>query len=697
MRELLNNIAFDPLIAQHWIAGLAVILFLSALSAGVGRLKSYFSRLVAGLFLILALLNPQAVNEDRDPLPDTVLILTDTSDSMQIGQRARIATAIKTALQDEFSTASNLDVITVNLPQDPRGTLLAKALTDGLSSVPKSRLAGVIALTDGRAHDITTQTARILPDGIPFHALIIGDENARDRRISAIKSPKFGVVGEQAEFELRVDDPGFEGERARIEVKLNGTLKARFPITIGTPVSIPLEIERRGSNTVEMSVAGVDGELTLNNNLYVSEISGIRDRLRVLLITGEPHSGGRAWRNLLKSDPALDLVQFTILTVPGLKNPNARPTELSLIQFPTRQLFEEKLDEFDLIIFDQYERRSFSTRNGRRQPNILPQYYQNMTRYVENGGALLLATGPAFSGAGSLYRTPLVSILPTRPNGKIIDQAFRPALNDKGRRHPITSSFKGQTSENWGHWYRTIDNDPISGDVLMEGPDGAPLFLIDKVGNGRVAMLMSDQAWLWSKGHNGGGPYSEMFRRTAHWLMGEPDLDAEVLQANAKDGRLEIERRSLNDVTGPARITYPDGTRASANFDKISDGVYRAELPLRGQGAYRLEHGSLSAITAIGALNPREFSELLPSTEILAPLSTDTGGKLISLGLDVNKVPLILRVRAGKPTAGGDWIGLVSHEAFVVTQSRRTPLAPGLLLFALFFIFLIWAWRQESQ
>ncbi len=697
MRELFQNIAFDPLIGTPLLIGLTALIFLAALASGVGRLKSYFARLVAGLFLILALLNPQAVDEDREPLADTVLVLTDTSESMLLGQRAAIARAIETELQSELGTAPDLDIVTVKIPPSVNGTNLAKSLSDGLASLPKSRLAGVIAITDGRAHDITEETTKLLPDGVPFHALIIGDETARDRRIRAIKSPKFGVVGEQAEFELQVDDPGFEGERARIEVKLNGTLKARFPITIGNPVSIPLEIERRGSNTVEMIVQGVEGEITLNNNLYVSEISGVRDRLRVLLITGEPHNGGRAWRNLLKSDPALDLVQFTILTVPGVKIRNARSGELSLIPFPTRQLFEEKLDEFDLIIFDQYERRSFPTRSGRRQPNILPQYYQNIVRYVEDGGGLLLATGPAFAGQGSLFRTPLVSILPSRPNGEVIEDIFRPELNEKGARHPITSSFKGEISENWGHWYRAIDNDPISGDVLMDGPDGSPLFIIDKIRDGRVAMLMSDQAWLWAKGHDNGGPYREMFRRTAHWLMGEPDLDAEVLSAVSEDGRLKIERRSLNDVTGPVKVIYPNGTQATATFDKAADGIYRAELPLRGQGAYRLEHGGLTSITAIGALNPREYAQLLPSQDLLAPLAQATGGRIVPLGLDVNQVPTIRRVDAGKKTTGRDWIGLIAHKDYVVSQSRRTPLAPGILFFMLIFIFLAWAWRQEGQ
>jgi len=600
------------------------------------------------------------------------------------------------ALKAKFREDGNLDIITISIPQDNEGTLLAAALNDALASAPSERLAAVVALTDGRSHDVAEATASFLPEGIPFHSLIIGEPEARDRRILATKAPKFGVVGEQAEYELLVEDPGFDGERARIELKLNGDVKARFPITIGRPLSIPLEIERRGSNTVELTVQGVEGELTLNNNLFVSEIQGVRDRLRVLLITGEPHNGGRAWRNLLKSDPALDLVQFTILTSRN-KYTNATERELSLIQFPTRQLFEERLDEFDLIIFDQYERRSLSRGRGRSQPTILPQYFQNIAHYVEDGGGLLLATGPAFATQASLYRTPLVTVLPARPTGETLTGAFRPELNSKGRRHPITSDFQGNEDQAWGPWYRVVDNDPIGGDVLMDGPDGVPLFVIDKVEDGRVAMLMSDQAWLWAKGHEGGGPYREMFRRTAHWLMGEPELDAETLTAVRDGEELVITRRSLDDVDAPVTVISPDGTQRRITLDRIAEGLYRATTPLAGQGAYRLQNDDISTITAVGALNPKEYENLLPSEDVLAPLSDATGGIVKSVELSASNLPTIRRPRAGRTTTGNNWMGLVAHETYTVTQSRRTPLAPGIFLFALFFIFIAWAWRREGK
>ena len=696
MLDLLPNMAFDPLLATGWIIALGSLMFLAALAAGIGRLRSYFLRLLAGLFLVLALLNPQTVVEERDPLQDAILVIKDESESMKLGDRAEAADKTYRALIEQLKADPSLDVSTALIRPDSDGTRLTTSLIDGLGNLPASRLAGVIAITDGQVHDLPQKPETLLPEGVPFHSIIIGEEKARDRRISAIVAPKFGLVGEQAEFELRVDDPGFEGERANIQIKLNGETKARFPATIGNRISIPIEIERRGPNTVELTVRAAENELTLNNNVFVAEIAGIRDRMRVLLVTGEPHNGGRSWRNLLKSDPAVEMVQFTILTNPRVKNTNARQGELSLIAFPTRQLFEEKLDEFDLIIFDHFRRRFAPSRSGRSTPILSPVYLQNVARYVDNGGALLMATGPAFAEKDSIYRSPLSAVLPTRPTGETTKEGFKPELNEKGRRHPITSSFAGKEDQTWGKWFRIIDNNPISGDVLMEGPDAAPLLVIDKVGEGRVAMLMSDQAWLWSKGFDGGGPYSEMFRRTAHWLMGEPDLDAEKLTATAENGLLAIERRTLEDRSQTVVVEKPDGTKETVRLSKTSNGIYRGSVKSAGQGAYRLASGEVTTITAIGSLNPKEYAKLQPTTEHLTPLAEGTGGGLFATELSAN-IPAIRRTKPGKTSSSADWMGLVAHEDYAVRSSKRSPLAPGWLFFILALLSMGGAWLREGK
>jgi uncharacterized membrane protein len=383
------------------------------------------------------------------------------------------------------------------------------------------------------------------------------------------------------------------------------------------------------------------------------------------------------------------------LTSPGLKNVNADTDELSLIRFPVQQLFEEKLDEFDLIIFDQFTRRSRPGRSGRAAPILQPYFIQNIAQYVEKGGALLIATGPGFAGDASLFRSPLAAVLPARPTGKVAEYGFKPMLNDKGRRHPVTAPFFGGEDQSWGEWFRIIESNIVSGDILMNGPADEPLLVIENVGEGRVAMLMSDQAWLWSRGYDGGGPYSEMFRRLAHWLLGEPDLDAEKLTARADGDTLLVERSTLSDSPQKVIVQKPDGTAQTVTLKQIEPGLYRGTVKTAGQGAYRLNGGDVSTITAIGTLNPKEFSDLTPTSVILDPLVQATGGQSVLLG-DNNALPSIERVRPGKTATDGS-ISLTAHEEFVIKASKRTPLAPGLLFFALAAIAIGWAWRREGQ
>lgn len=691
-----SNIVFDPLIATNLIAIIFTLAMLGAVLGGFARLRSFVFRSLAALFIALALLNPQTVEEEKEPLKDELLIITDNSTSATLGGRDQMVKTIVSKLSDKAKSLDNLDITEVRTGNNDDGTKLATTMVEALSSLPQNRLAGVIAITDGQVHDIPKSAEGLLPEGVPFHAIILKDDTSRDRRISSILAPRFGLVGEQTDFQVRVDDPGHEGETAVIQIRVNGELIARFPATIGNKVAIPIKIERRGTNTVELNVVPADNELTLKNNIFVSEISGIRDRMQVLLVTGEPHRGGRAWRNLLKSDPSVDMVHFTILTTPGVKNPLAGTSELSLIAFPTRRLFEEKLSEFDLIIFDQFTRRSTPGNRGRSRPIISPLYLQNIARYVERGGALLVATGPGFAAENSLYRSALAAVLPARPTGDIAEYAYQPQITDKGRRHPVTASFSGKEDQNWGQWYRIVESDVIGGHILMQGPGEEPLLVLENVDDGRVGMIMSDQAWLWARGHDGGGPYSELFRRMAHWLLGEPDLDAEKLTATPNGDDLIIERSSLSDKEQKVIVRKPDGTAEAVPLKRIGEGLFRGVTRTSGQGAYILKSGNVNTVTAIGDLNPKEFSDLVPTTEILNPLSDATGGGIFQITPE-DTLPEFRRIKSGRKTMGDNWIGLVENNEFVTRNSRRKPLAPGLLFFILAIGSLAFAWRREGQ
>lgn len=681
-----NALAFDPLLAPWVIAVLVTFGLIGAALTGTARLRSFLPRAMAVLVIGMALMNPQSVTEERESLPDVALIIVDKTESANIGQRAETITEAANQLATNLAARDGMEIITVSISPSDQGTQIVPTLLEGIANLPRDRIASVFVVTDGQIHDLPEDSQKLMPGGVPFHALIAGDTSARDRRMSAINAPRFGLVDEMADFEIRVDDPGFEGQQALIQVRLNGREQATFNVTIGEKVTIPVTVERRGSNTVELIAQGVEGELTYVNNIFVQDMSGIRDRLRVLLITGEPHSGGRAWRNLLKSDPSVDLIQFSILR-PQDKPFGANQDELSLIPFPMRQLFEDNVDEFDLIILDQYRRR-----------NILsPYYFQNIARYVSNGGALLVAAGPPFAEPSSVYRSPLATVLPVRPKGTVSEGAFRPELTDKGERHPITSGFAGREAERWGRWYRAIDADVISGDVLMVTEDDAPLLVLDDVEKGRAAVLLSDQAWLWARGVDGGGPYNEMFRRLAHWLMGEPDLEAERLSATITDGRMDITRNTLSDGPQSARIIGPDGRAQIAELTRTAPGVYVGQIAAPEDGTYRVQSGDIQAIAAAGALNPAEFSDLIPTQAKLAPLVTATDGHSRFIGENGVTLPELRDVKPDAKASGDSWAGLVRHDRYDVTASTRKPFAPVLLFFALAVLMMAWAWRAEGR
>ena len=154
-------------------------------------------------------------------------------------------------------------------------------------------------------------------------------------------------------------------------------------------------------------------------------------------------------------------------------------------------------------------------------------YYDYIAEYVENGGALLVAAGPEYASGQSIARTPLMSALPAMPTGNVVEEGFHPRLTEVGERHPVTRGLEGSTAEppNWSRWFRVIDIQQPDGQVVMNAAGERPLLVLNRRGEGRVGMLLSDQGWLWARGFEGGGPHVSLYRRMAHWLMKEPELE----------------------------------------------------------------------------------------------------------------------------------------------------------------------------
>lgn len=675
-------LTFAPLIEPAVIAALAGLALAAAAFALARGMKGWLWRALAASLLAAALANPALVREQREALSDIALLITDDSPSMEVGARSDSAERTAQALREAAERDASLELIELSGGTAPDGTRLTPLLRDGLGRIPRERLAGVIIASDGQVHD-APEDADTFGIEAPLHHVVTGRPDARDRRLIVSEAPAYGLVGEEVTFTLRVEDEGAPAGTATVELSIDGGEPITARVQIGRDVEVRAELQNRGPNTVQIEVEAGEEELSLVNNRAAVNVTGVRDRLRVLLVTGEPHNGARAWRNLLKSDPSVDLVHFTILR-PLDKDDSVPPDELALIAFPTFELFQLRLEEFDLVIFDRYRRRGI----------LRPLYLDNIAQYVRRGGAFLVTTGPPYAGPESLARSPLAGVLPAAPDGTITEGAFRPEVSEAGLRHPVTAPMAGVQS-GWGPWYRRIGASAVSGETILESPDGEPLLTLARAGEGRAAILLSDQAWLWERGHEGGGPHDELFRRVAHWLMGEPELDEERLTSVVADGTLSVTRTTLAETAPPLNVQWPSGRTQTLDMVEASPGRFQAETSALEQGLVRLQNGDLTAVVASGPLNPREYADLRPNPDGLSTLVEATGGGVIAIPPD-SPAPEIRRVSENSRAYGADWIGLKRNNAYVVTDAQRTPLAPGLLIAALALALLAGAWRREG-
>ena len=687
------SIDFVPLVDWRLIAVLAAVVGAVSLLGLIRRAPGVWIRTLAAILFVLALLDPSLKEEDREILPGVVAVVVDRSASQTLADRTAETDAARAELETRLGRMRGLEARWIDVTSTGAdGTELFDALERGLADVPSDRIAGAVLITDGQVHDVPERVEQ-LGFNAPLHVLLTGNENERDRRLVVHSSPRFGIVGEEQPITFRVEDlgPREEGsgpQRTRVTISRDGEPITGMNVTLGDNVTVPVEITHGGRNIIEIEAEEAPGELTALNNRAVITVEGIRDNLRVLLVSGEPHAGERTWRNILKSDASVDLVHFTILRPPE-KQDGTPISQLSLIAFPTRELFSVKIDEFDLIIFDRYQSRG-----------VLPVlYYDNIARYVEDGGAVLVAAGPEYADNGSIYRTPLASVLPAAPTGTIVETPYRAGVSDDGHRHPITRELLASGDEpDWSRWFRLIDADVSGGSTLMTGPDDKPLLVVEREGEGRVALMLSDHAWLWARGFEGGGPYVPLLRRLAHWLMKENDLEEEALIAQGRGDDLVIERRTMADSAEPALVETPAGDRVEVAMEEIEPGLWRGETPVTDLGIYRIAQGDLRTLTNIGPDNPREFADVRSTGAGLAPMASGTGGGVFRIA-DAGgvSVPRVLPMRATTTMHGGDWMGLKTTDASILRGVRAFPLLAGLLGLALLLGALGLTWYREGR
>ncbi|TAL81343.1 MAG: hypothetical protein EPN75_04655 [Beijerinckiaceae bacterium] len=689
------SFSFTPLLPVALLAAFAVLAVIVT-ALGLWQRRSGTLLRAIGLALVLAaLFDPAVIRENKQPLKDVVAVVVDHSGSQSIGERPIQTEKAKDELVKRLKALGNVDVRVIDsnrLDTEDEGTRLFTALNDGLSDVPSERIGGVFMITDGDVDDIPKSVAA-LGFKAPLHAFITGHKGERDRRIELLDAPRFGIVGKETTIQLRVLDTGTGHEPVVIHVRRDGNQIAEVTAQPGEKIRLPVKIEHGGPNVVEIEVKALPDELTAINNKAVLTIDGVRDKLKVLLVSGEPHQGERMWRNLLKSDANVDLVHFTILRPPE-KQDGTPINELSLIAFPTADLFGRKIKDFDLIIFDRYSNQS-----------ILPSIYlDNIVRYVRGGGALLIAAGPDFSQPEGFYYTPLGEITPARPDGTITQTAagFRPTVTAIGKKHPVTRGLPGgnENPPAWSRWFRQINADVTKGTSVLAGANSKPLLVLAHEGKGRVGLLLSDQMWLWARGFQGGGPHLDLLRRLAHWLMKEPELEEEALRAKVEGHDIAIERQSLKDKVPPVRITSPSGKVETVPLKPAAPGLSRATVKATELGLYRLSDGKLTALANVGPENPREFQDVVSTTQKLRPLAEATGGTVRRIATDKTGdiiLPRIVAMRDSPIYGGSDYAAIRRTEAAEIKGVGIAPVGIGIVGLIFLLGSVIASWLAEGR
>ncbi len=680
----MNNISFYPHISYSLFY---ILSFLSLVMVFIGfkfKASGNILRTILICIILMCIANPVIVSENRENIPDTVAIILDLSPSQSINNRKEIAQQTYNKLKKKLEKIDNLDLRfkTIN---GKNGTKIFEPLSSMVGDIPVDRLAGAIIITDGQIQDMP-KNLDSYNFKAPMNFLLTGEKNEKDRRLIIESAPRFGIVGEEIKMKIKVEDTSSKVPNALVSINMNNDIKQSRSITIGETVIITLPLDRAGITTLNIDVEPGQEELTLQNNKSLIEINAIRERLKVMLVSGEPNMGLRSWRNLLNSDPSVDLVHFTILRPPN-KQDLTPIGELSLIPFPTRELFQLNLKDFDLIIFDQYHLRG-----------ILPPYYlKNIVEYVVNGGALLDTAGPAYAGPYSLSQSPLQNILPTEPTGEVITQKFIPSITNDGLRHPVTANLKDdQEQTDWGPWYRMVEGLTISGDVLLEGPENRPLLILNRIGQGRVAQILSDQSWVWSRSEKNKGPQADLLRRLVHWLMKEPELEENELSAKVENNTILITRNSLVLNNKPISLISPSNKKMEVFLEELGNGKQIGKILSPEQGIWKLSSGSSSISIIVGNYNSSEYLDVRSTEQIIQPIVDKNMGSINWINSQ-NNIPDIKHLNKSQFQNESKNIQLIKNEKYFIKNLRQTSITPWYFILILSIIIIFSAWYRESR
>lgn len=459
----------------------------------------------------------------------------------------------------------------------------------------------------------------------PVHAVGVGESSLRDLSVAAIMANDFAFVRTPVTIEAVVRQSGLPDRQIDVTLTRDGRPMATRALVLRggrseEKVSFDWVPDHPGTFVFQIATPVLRGEALSSNNTQLFTVKVIRDRVRVLHVCGRPSWDERFLRAMLRRDPNVDLVSFFILRTETDEQPWNR-NELSLIPFPTYEIFEDQLHSFDLVIFQNF---NFA-------PYGVEPYLGGIREYVEQGGAFAMIGGDLSFGAGGYAQTPIQEILPvdvpradsSAAANAMTSDTFKPRLTNEGRGHPITSLLL-DARDNEARWGKLPALEGLNqvqrlrpGTVPLlvhptlriDGGKPAPILAVAEPGKGRTLSLMTDTAWHWGIVAAGEGDDGRAFQRfwdnAIRWLVRDPALT--LLHVDLD--RAEYRRHQAPSVR--VRTVHPDYTPARDVHVSLSvrgtdaAGSGASSAPLRQQDVVTDAKGEVQV--DIGALPPGAY------------------------------------------------------------------------------------------
>jgi uncharacterized membrane protein len=651
-------------------------------------------------------------------VPNHIAVLVDTSRSMTVRppdgteRYQRAADAIvgasgqfeawrqnghKVDLYAFGESLAPTDARTLRLPPKGEATRIGEGLAELRGRYAGRDLGAVIIISDGidtgrvGRGPIDGETRKTLEAlGAPVHTVFVGESALRDLSVATVLADDFAFVRTPIKLEAVLRATGLPRRQVEVTLTRDGRLVDSRTLNIEKndveeKVAFDWTPDRPGNFVFEIATPVLAGEALTSNNRQVFTLKVIRDRVRVLHVCGRPSWDQRFLRSMLRLDPNVDLVSFFILRTETDDQPWNRE-EMSLIPFPDREIFDEQLKSFDLLIFQNF--------NSAPSYKVEP-YLPGLRDYVQSGGALAMVGGDLSFASGGFAQTALREVLPVELEGippvgdrSVTRDSYRPKLTSAGRSHPVTSlSLEPRTNEaRWSalpplEGMNRVGRLKPGATALLTHPtartdngEPAPVLAVTDAGKGRTLALTTDSSWHWGFLAAGAGDDGRTFQRfwegAIRWLVRDPALTllrVELDRVEYRRGQPASARaRTLHADYSPAGETpvqlslYPIGGSESSKplrtFEVVTnkEGETHLELPGLAAGVYRLTGRALidgrtltEEQTFLIRAEGREFEDVVSQREVLREIAAVTGGSFIEGAIGTPAVRKPREIRAG--------------------------------------------------